>query len=335
MSIKRDEAERIAEQVWKIIEDSAAYGFNASHSLCVAYDSLYGAYLKSNHPYEYYETILSYYSGEYSKKKKDIKKVGLIKDEMEEHYGILIGGMKFGQDNTSFIADKENKKISRSLLGVKRITIAVAEYLRDYKDEKFKNFHELYMAFQEDKVLNKTHFETLIKIGYFDMFGNRKKLLAYIELVRAFYIKTLRKTSIQKKLDGLVYAKEYITSEVLDNVLKDVAGGITDKSYTKIDPDKLVLGLFELVPDLDFSEEEIIKIEIELMENVNTLVNTPYGEVLATSAKNKSILFKSYKNGKKGWLKVKGKMPNRNDIIIVKKMKKVGKDIILENYVVV
>ena len=39
-----------AEKVWQIIEDATSYGFNASHAVCVALDSLYGAYLKAHYP---------------------------------------------------------------------------------------------------------------------------------------------------------------------------------------------------------------------------------------------------------------------------------------------
>lgn len=39
-----------AERVWTIINDATAYLFNASHAVCVALDSLYGAWLKAHHP---------------------------------------------------------------------------------------------------------------------------------------------------------------------------------------------------------------------------------------------------------------------------------------------
>lgn len=39
-----------AGKVWQIIEDATSYGFNSSHAVCVALDSLYGAYLKAHYP---------------------------------------------------------------------------------------------------------------------------------------------------------------------------------------------------------------------------------------------------------------------------------------------
>lgn len=46
-----------AERVWRIIADATAYLFNSSHAVCVALDSLYGAFAKAHHPYEYYTSL--------------------------------------------------------------------------------------------------------------------------------------------------------------------------------------------------------------------------------------------------------------------------------------
>lgn len=39
-----------SDKVWVIISDACGYGFNSSHSVAVALDSLYGAYAKAHHP---------------------------------------------------------------------------------------------------------------------------------------------------------------------------------------------------------------------------------------------------------------------------------------------
>ena len=50
---------KVAQNTWQVIEDSAHYSFNSSHAYSVAGDSLYGAYLKSHYPLEFYETLLT------------------------------------------------------------------------------------------------------------------------------------------------------------------------------------------------------------------------------------------------------------------------------------
>ena len=59
--IKKIHKEDGFNETWTVVQDAARYSFNASHSLCVAIDSLYGAYLKSHYPLEYFSTVLSFY----------------------------------------------------------------------------------------------------------------------------------------------------------------------------------------------------------------------------------------------------------------------------------
>lgn len=96
-----------AEKVWKIIEDATSYGFNSSHAVCVALDSLYGAWLKAHHPLEYYTTLLSGYAA-----KGDKDRISLAKEEMRKGFGIRVVPCKFRQDNRDFYIDHEARTIS-------------------------------------------------------------------------------------------------------------------------------------------------------------------------------------------------------------------------------
>ena len=82
----QDEASALSEKLWTIIEDSARYSFNASHSYCVALDSLYGAWIKSHYPVEFYETALRIYE-----KKGNKDKMSALKDEAERYFQIHSG----------------------------------------------------------------------------------------------------------------------------------------------------------------------------------------------------------------------------------------------------
>lgn len=96
-----------AEKVWQIIEDATAYGFNASHAVCVALDSLYGAWLKAHHPLEYYVTLLSGYAA-----KGDKDRIAQVKDEMKRGFGIRIAPCRFRQDNRDYFIDHDARSIS-------------------------------------------------------------------------------------------------------------------------------------------------------------------------------------------------------------------------------
>ena len=96
-----------AEKVWRIIEDATSYGFNSSHAVCVALDSLYGAWLKAHYPLEYYTTLLSGYAA-----KGDKDRIALVKEEMQRGFGIRVVPCKFRQDNRDFYIDHAGKTIS-------------------------------------------------------------------------------------------------------------------------------------------------------------------------------------------------------------------------------
>ena len=116
--------DQVANKVWQIIEDNCGYGFNSSHALCMAYDSLYNAWQKANHPYEFYEVLLQHFS---KKGKKD--KVAILKQEMKEAFGIEEGPMKWGLDNRDFKADPEHNRINPALVSIKGISKTCASEL--------------------------------------------------------------------------------------------------------------------------------------------------------------------------------------------------------------
>ena len=74
-------------ETWTVVEQAAKYSFNASHSLSYAYDSLYGAYLKSHYPLEYYTVALNYYGD-------DAVRTLKLTNELQ-HFGIRLKPIKF------------------------------------------------------------------------------------------------------------------------------------------------------------------------------------------------------------------------------------------------
>lgn len=120
----KKEAEKVCDQILRIIEDSASYLFNASHAFCVACDSLYVAWLKANYPYEFYVTALKIFN---EKKKKE--KIAQIISEMKRYKGIRLIPGTFGQDNRDWFVDKENATISQSISSILYMNKEVAEDL--------------------------------------------------------------------------------------------------------------------------------------------------------------------------------------------------------------
>ena len=105
-----DRADQLSHDVWQILEDSSRDSYNASHSYCVAIDSLYGAYLKTYYPLEFYETFLRVLE-----EKGDKDRLNAVKEEAEDYFKIKFPPFRYGQDNRAITADLETPDSSTSL----------------------------------------------------------------------------------------------------------------------------------------------------------------------------------------------------------------------------
>lgn len=176
--ISRNEAIQYTNKIWQIIDDSCSYGFNASHAYSVALDSLYCAYLKAYYPIEFYEEVLNYYAD-----KNDKNKIATIKREAETEFNIKILPVKFGDDNRRFVANKENKTIFESMISVKHLNQKVAKDLFTLSKNEYTNFIELLTDIYTRTKIDKTQLDILIKLNYFNDFGDFNYVL---EIVKAF-----------------------------------------------------------------------------------------------------------------------------------------------------
>lgn len=169
----QEEAEKISQMTWQIIEDSSHYSFNASHSYCYAGDSLYGAYLKSHYPLEFYETFLTILEQD-----GDKDRLMRAKEEAQSAYQIKFPPLKFGQDNRQIVANRNANEITSSITSLKSFSQTIGENMYQLGQKKYENFFELLTYIENCGMMTKK-IEELIRINYFDMFGGNKKLLEF------------------------------------------------------------------------------------------------------------------------------------------------------------
>ena len=225
--VKNTGSEDGFEESFKVIEDFAKYAFNASHAYAYAYDSLYGAYLKANYPYNFYSVMLQTYT-----EKGNKNKVTAYKKEMYEAFGISEGKYKFRLDNRVFSIDKENKCINPCLSSIKDMGKNVAQDLFDLKDNKYDSFIDLLVDIKSTSITSKM-LDILIKMDYFSEFGNPNQLMKQVEIFDIWYN---RKSIKKEKLIELGYSVDKIsqygnetakqinkldTKSIMDKLLKE------------------------------------------------------------------------------------------------------------------
>ena len=209
----QDVANEMANKVWKIIENSASYGFNCSHSYCMSIDSVTLAWLKAHYPLEFYKVALQRYT---DKDKKD--KVAKLKREMKV-LGIEVKPIQFGQDNRSFSIDREHNCINQTMASIKNMQKKSPTILYELQKREYNTFIDVLDAIKATEINIKT-LEILIKLNYFAQFGNPNELWKVVELYNKYSeAKQIKKASLTQAEKILIH--QYSAKEC-NTVFKDI-----------------------------------------------------------------------------------------------------------------
>ena len=242
------------EATWEVVQASASYSFNASHSLSYAYDSLYGAYLKSHYPLEYYTVVLNQY-------KDDLNRTPRLIDECK-YFNIKIQTPKFGYSKAKYSFDKETRTIYKGVGSLKYLNEQKADFLYELSQGKeYKTFTELLC---DIKPIGNRCILILIKLGYFSKFGSISKLLKVFELYKdKGDKKTMSKT---KDIELYMAYKE-----------------LAEKNATKETAKTLTINYISFIKDIELTLEDtkddvvqLIKDEIEYTGGFNAV---PYKQM--------------------------------------------------------
>lgn len=301
------------EKVWQIIENSVAYCFNCSHALSVALDALYGAYLKTNYPLEFYTTILELYT-----EKKDKDKISAIKQEMK-HFGIKDGDIAFGLDNSKITYSKELKTIYPSLTSIKNMNENTGIELYDLsKDKNINSFLTLLIQLKNTSI-KKNQLDILVKLDYFKDFGKSKKLNQFIEYFNLIY-------------SAKSPSKDKIPEEIYDIVQK--YSDETEKQFKINKNIEILEEIFDKLQNIDYTISEKISFQLEYLGYItykNDIIPKEYVYIESIDTKYTPKI-KGYclNTGKSADLKIDKKFYSKNivntgDIICITSLKNEAK----------
>jgi len=175
--------EQKAEQLWKLIEPFAAYGFNKAHAASYGRVAYQTAYMKANYPVEYLSAVLTADSGDVDKVSESIiecarMNIEVLPPDINESFG-----------DFSVVPNKEDKtqnndmaKIRFGLNSIKNFGEGIAKSIID---ERKANGPYISLADflkrVQSKNLNRKSLESLIKSGALDQFESRGAMLENIE----------------------------------------------------------------------------------------------------------------------------------------------------------
>ena len=233
-------------ETWQVIQDAAHYSFNASHSLSVAIDSIYGAYLKSHYPLEYYTTVLTLYAD-------DMERTVKLTSELP-YFGIKINPVKFGKSGANYTLDKETNSIYKGISSIKHCNAKIADELMELSKNKYDTFIELLDDIKEHTSVNSRQLTILTGLNFFQQFGNNKYLLNTIDIYDKF---SKAKIISKNKMESLGLTEFLMTK---------YAGKETKSQYREIDNNGLINELCSRLKNEQMGVVEQVKFDMEYLE---------------------------------------------------------------------
>ena len=187
----------IAEQFWDALEEFANYCFNKSHAACYGLIAYWTAYLKAHYPDAFMAALMT-------SDQDDTERLAIEMTECK-HMGIEVLNPDVNESFVEFAVVPGEKKIRFGMAAVKGVGVgAVEELLRARENGKFTSIEDFAKRVSTSK-FNRKAWESLIKCGAFDSFGDRSDLLFNLDTIVAFAQKTQKEAaSGQTDLFGML-----------------------------------------------------------------------------------------------------------------------------------
>lgn len=211
----REIAEQEATKFLQVIKDSSSYMFGYNHSLAYSIMSYLCGYYRHYYPVEYCTAYLSC-----AKNDDDL----FNGQQLARDLNIKFENVKFRHADWDYSCDSSKRVIYKGLREVPRMSLSACDALRSLYFTEFDSFNDLLKAMAEVKV-NVSQMENLIKLNYFEEFGDINYLLEYLKLYKKFQN---RKKRYELIAENMVNVPKGLTS-VYDMIQYsyDVCGMVT------------------------------------------------------------------------------------------------------------
>ena len=235
----REIAEKEAKEFLQIIEDSASYQFGFNHSTGYSMLGYLCAYMRYYYPIEFCTAFLNC-----SESDIDIYNGTILAKQL----GIEIVNPKFRKSISEFSCDVKNKKIYKGIGSIKNIGKSCGDNLYTLKDNQYNTFYDLLNDIKLKSLANSKEIDILIKIDFFNEFGDINLLLQQVELFNKYGSrKTLKKIECEKNQwyinDISKYAEKEsdkqfsginmikVLNEFINNIIFDITTNIKHICY--------------------------------------------------------------------------------------------------------
>lgn len=240
--MQEDDAENAIVAFLQVIIDASEYLFSINHSAPYSYEGYVSGYLRTYYPVEFLTTALNI------NKDKEEKTSALI--AYAKKVGINIRPPRFRHSQSGYLCDKAGNSIYKGIESIKYMNKGIADDLYALRDNIYETFVELLYDIKSKTSLDSRQLDILIKIDFFEEFGDINKILYIRDKFDLLYGKTqIKKDKIKELGIPEEIIRKYSDKET-DNIVKEI-------DYMKYLADKGMI--FENEVDIEDELEDCFK----------------------------------------------------------------------------
>ncbi len=191
--VKNGMTEKKAEELWKLIEPFAAYGFNKAHAASYGKVAYQTAYMKAHFPAIYMSAVLTAESGDVEKIAEIIgeckrMRIPVLPPSISESFsGFTVVKSPIINNQETVTKESKGDRIRFGLTTIKNFGEGIADVIIAERKARgaFKSLGN-FLDRIRDRNLNKKSLEALIKAGALDEFGERGQMLGNMENLLAY-----------------------------------------------------------------------------------------------------------------------------------------------------
>ena len=240
----KEEAEDAIVAFLQVIIDASKYLFSLNHSQPYSYEGYACGWLRYYYTLEFITVSMNINIG------KEDKTIALT--NFAKKMGIEIRPPKFRHSKSKYFCDKKENCIYNGIGSIKFMNDKVADELYELRNNNYADFIDLLISLSKTSI-NSRQLDILIKLDFFQEFGNPNQLLRYTQLFNDIYSKKQ-------------FKKEKIKEMGLQEVdIRQFAEKESDKMFTKVDTYHLLKYLVAIIEVPQTSIVEKIKYQSELL----------------------------------------------------------------------
>lgn len=219
--MNKEDAENTIVAFLQVIIDASAYLFSINHSCAYSYEGYVSGYLRTYYPLEFLTVALNI------NRDKEEKTRALT--VYTKKVNIEIRLPRFRYSKAGYFCDKDAGYIYKGIGSIKYMNDQSSDELYSLRDNNYPTFVDLLYDIEEKTTLNSRQLDILIKIDFFEEFGDINKLL----YIRDMFDRLYDKHQIRKDK-----AEEF---NIPESLLRKYSKVETETKVTEIDVERFII----------------------------------------------------------------------------------------------